>query len=47
MPTKIENYDLDDLDTFCFDVALDIQYPPLNRITLGQLKSDNNDRMIQ
>ncbi len=25
----------------------DIQCPPLNRITLGQHKSDNNNRMIQ
>ncbi len=25
----------------------DIQCPPLNRITLGQRKSDNNNRMIQ
>jgi hypothetical protein len=24
-----------------------IQCPPLNRITLGQHKSDNNNRMIQ
>ncbi len=26
----------------CFE----LQYPPLNRITLGQHKSDNNNRMI-
>jgi len=29
------------------DKKISIQCPPLNRITLGQHKSDNNNRMIQ
>ncbi len=41
------NQDWEILNKHICDTEFQIQCPPLNRITLGQHKSDNNNRKIQ